>query len=109
MQLEGFQNYVTNVAAAISGHDRFAGSQENGTGLFATAMVFLLFIMVYGILYSIGAASLSYNYNVSVGTSGTMTVIYAVLSFMFSSLYYPFYALFVSPIQGKPVQRGGRR
>jgi uncharacterized MAPEG superfamily protein len=109
MQLEGFQNYVTNVAAAISGHDGFAGSPQDKNGLFATAIVFLLFIMVYGIMYSVGAASLSYNYNLSVGTSGTMTVVYAVLSFMFSSLYYPFYALFVSPIKGKPAQKGGRR
>jgi hypothetical protein len=105
----GFQNYVTNVAAAVTGHDGFTGSQRSGAGLFAGAMVFLLIFAVYSIMYSVGAASLSYNYNLSAGTSGTVTVIYAALAFMFSSLYYPYYALFISPVGGKLAQKGGRR
>jgi hypothetical protein len=105
----GFQNYVTNVAAAVTGHDGFTGSQKSGAGLFAGALVFLLIFAVYSIMYSIGAASLSYNYNVSTGATGTMTIIYAALSFMFSSLYYPYYALFVSPVGAKTAQKGGRR
>ena len=108
-KMGGFQNYVTNVAAAVTGHDGFTGSQQSGAQLFAGAMVFLLILVAYSLMYSIGAASLSYNYNVSVGAPGTTTMIYAALSFMFSSLYYPFYALFVSPVGAKPAQRGGRR
>ena len=107
--MSGFQNYVTNVAAAVTGHDGFTGSQQSGANLFMGAMVFLLIVVAYGLMYSIGAASLSYNYNVSVGTQGPTTMIYAALSFMFSSLYYPFYALFVSPVGAKPAHKGGRR
>jgi len=107
MQRAGFQNYVTNVAAAVSGHEGFSGSNADGAQLLAASLVIILFYLAYIVLFSAGAASLSYNYNLSIGTSGSMTVVYAILSFMFSALYYPYYAFFLSPVKG--AQKGGRR
>ena len=102
----GFQNYVTNVAAAVTGHEGFSGSDRDATALYGASLIVIFTYLLFIFLFSAGAASLSYNYNVSIGTSGSLTVVYAILSFVFSSLYYPFYALFLSP---KPVQKGGRR
>ena len=102
----GFQNYVTNVAAAVSGHEGFSGSNADASGLYGASLIVIFIYLAFIFLFSAGAASLSYNYNVSLGTSGSLTVVYAILSFMFSSFYYPYYALFLSP---KAAQKGGRR
>lgn len=103
----GFQNYVTNVAAAITGHEGFSGADADASALYGASLVVILVYLTYTVLFSAGAASLSYNYNVSIGTSGSMTVVYAILSFMFSALYYPYYAFALSPVKG--AQKGGRR
>jgi len=103
----GFQNYVTNVAAAVTGHEGFSGTPDDASGLYGASIIVIIAYLVFIALFSVGAASLSYNYNVSIGTSGAMTVVYAILSFTFSSLYYPYYALVVSPV--KAAQKGGRR
>lgn len=103
----GFQNYVTNVAAAITGHEGFRESSEDASALYGASVIFIITYLTFIVLFSAGAASLSYNYNVSIGTSGSMTVVYAILSFLFSSAYYPYYAFFLNPV--KAVQKGGRR
>jgi hypothetical protein len=103
----GFQNYVTNVAAAVTGHEGFRGSPEDASSLYAGSVIFILVYLTFIILFGAGASSLSYNYNLSIGTSGSMTVVYAILAFFFSSLYYPYYALFLNPVKGP--QKGGRR
>ena len=91
------KNYLMNVAAAITGRDGFQMSSTQVTA----SMVFLAFAFIYMILYSYGAASLSYNYNVYVGNTGGIVWVYSILCFIFSSFYYPFYAIFLSPALGK--------
>jgi hypothetical protein len=91
------KNYLINVAAAITGRDGF---QMSSTQVTASMTVFA-FVLVYTILYAYGAASLSYNYNMYVGNTGGIVWVYAILSFIFSSVYYPFYAIFLSPSLGK--------
>lgn len=91
------KNYLMNVAAAITGRDGFQMSSSEVT----TSMVIFAFAFMYMVLYSYGAASLSYNYNMYVGNSGGIVWVYSILCFIFSSFYYPFYAIFLSPALGK--------
>jgi hypothetical protein len=100
-------NYVTNVAAAVAGHEGFSSNHPDAGALLATSMTVIIFYMVFIIAFGIGAAILSYHYNVSIGTSGGMTVTYVILAFLFSSFYYPYYAIFLNPLV--KTQRGGRR
>lgn len=100
-------NYVTNVAAAVAGHEGFSSTHPDAGGLLATSMTVIIFYIVFIVAFGVGAAILSYNYNTSIGTSGGMTVTYTILAFLFSSFYYPYYAIFLDPV--KKAQRGGRR
>lgn len=109
MQRQGFYNYVTNVAAAVSGHEGFSSSHPDAPALYGASIVVMIIYLAFLILFSLGAASLSYNYNMTIGTSGTLTILYTGLSFMFSSLYYPYYALGLSPVVAKAAQKNGRR
>jgi hypothetical protein len=86
-------NYVTNVAAAIAGHEGFSANHPDAPALYRSSMTFIVVYLVFLILFGAGAASLSYRYNVAAGTSAVMTGVYTTLAFLFSSLYYPYYAL----------------
>jgi hypothetical protein len=58
---------------------------------------------IFAVIFAYGAAKLSYARNQSVG--------WAVLAFVFSSVYYPYYALFLSntaPVAA-PMMLGARR
>jgi len=97
------KNYITNVAAAISGHEGFR-SDTDSSSLFATSVTIIMAYFLFLTFFGIGAARLSYNYNISIGNSGGVAIVYSVLSFVFSSFYYPFYALFLDPL-GKRSSR----
>jgi len=86
-------NYLTNVAVAISGHEAFNTEHPDAPRVYKSSMTFIIAYVVFLIIFGGGAASLSYRYNVAIGTSAVMTGAYAVLAFLFSSLYYPYYAL----------------
>jgi len=96
------KNYFMNLASAITGSDGFQMSSTEVT----SSMVFIAIAFTYMLLYSYGAASLSYNYNVYVGNTGGIAWVYSILCFIFSSFYYPFYAIFLSPSLGKAPSSG---
>ena len=96
-------NYLTNVAAAVSGHEGFSANHPDAPALYKSSMTFILIYVVFLILFGAGAASLSYRYNVAAGTSAVMTGAYAVLAFLFSSFYYPYYALVLNKGRGRNV------
>jgi hypothetical protein len=100
-------NYVTNVAAAIAGHEGFSSSHPDAGALLNTSMTVIVMYVVFMFLFSFGAGMLSYHYNLSIGTSGNMTVLYVFTAAFFSTFYYPYYALFLNPLA--KTQRGGRR
>jgi hypothetical protein len=69
-------------------------------------------VLFFSIIYSYGAAKLSYAYNTSVGSSSA--ILWSILAFMFSGIYYPYYAYFVNPVGAPSVSMtlpivGGRR
>ena len=101
-------NYVTNVAAAVAGHEGFSSNHPDAGALLATSTTVIVVYVIFMFLFSFGAGMLSYHYNLSIGTSGTMTILYVFTAAFFSTFYYPYYALFLNPL-AKKVQRGGRR
>jgi hypothetical protein len=97
---EGFQNG--------SGGGGIFGFFTRGAGL-----VYSLFILLLLIIPAIGAARLSYCYNMFVGNSTAVSFMWATLCFFFPAIYYPVYALFLNPVCGMPkpmnTMVGGRR
>ena len=65
------------------------------------AVVVMLFVLVWVVLYWVGAAKLSYD------TSGSG--LWALLAFIFAPFYYPYYAFFISKPAPAPAMMGGGR
>jgi hypothetical protein len=63
------------------------------------AVLVLIFVLVWVVLYWVGAAKLSYD------TSGS--AVWAFLAFLFAPFYYPYYAFFVSKPAPAPMMAGG--
>ena len=63
------------------------------------AVLVLIFVLVWVVLYWVGAAKLSYD------TSGS--AVWAFLAFLFAPFYYPYYAFFVSKPAPAPMMGGG--
>ena len=98
------KNYLTNVATAVSGQQGFIGNSVEEERVYKMSLGILLIYVLFLIVFGLGAARLSYTYNLSIGNSGGVAISYAVLNFFFCSLYYPFYAFFLDPV-GKRRQR----
>jgi hypothetical protein len=64
------------------------------------AIISLVFGIIVGLVWHLGAASLSYAKYGSIG--------WAILDFFFATLYYPYYA-FVLNTPSTPTMFGGRR
>jgi hypothetical protein len=85
-----------------------ANKLKEATGVFFAIIAIALVLIIF---YVGGAVSLSLNYNNYIGTSGGLKILYIILVFFFPSLYYPFYAWFLSPALGvknrSPTNRSG--
>jgi biotin transporter BioY len=77
-----------------------ANLPETAAKLGGSILLTVVLILIYMLIYSIGAAKLAYAYNNSVGSS--YTFLWAVLAFFFSNFYYPFYAFFINPVGAPP-------
>lgn len=79
--------------------ESFNDSSKVGAGAALTLIILIIIAaIIYGIMYSVGAAKLSYSYNMHIGSSGGAAFGYSILCFFFSGLYYPYYAWFLNPI-----------
>ena len=63
------------------------------------AVVVMIFVIVWVVMYWVGAAKLSYD---TTGSGG-----WALLAFLFAPFYYPYYAFFVSKPAPAPMMGGG--
>lgn len=61
---------------------------------------YVIFILLFGLIFSYGAARLSYFYNVNTGNSG-YAVMWSILAFFFAEPYYPLYSFFLNPQSAK--------
>lgn len=110
-------NQLKKFAINPSGEGFQDGSSSGGIfGFFSrgAGLVYSLFILLLLAIPAFGAARLSYCYNMFLGNSTTLAVIYSILCFFFPGIYYPVYALFLNPVCGmqRPVMNnmtGGRR
>lgn len=70
-----------------------------GAGAFGLLIVVLL--VIYGFVFSLGAASLSY--------AKYGSLLWAIVDFFFAYFYYPYYAFFLNQPATQPVLFGGKR
>jgi hypothetical protein len=82
-------------------------SLPNAPGMLAMGATGAFIVFCLGVIYCYGAAKLSYNYNISIGNGG-YAMIWAIICYFFSGIYYPYYALFLSPLN-TPLLMGGRK
>lgn len=59
---------------------------------------YMLFLIIISILISFGAARQSYCYNIYIGNTDGVAILFSILCFFFPHFYYPFYALFLNPV-----------
>ena len=78
--------------------ERFIDSSGN-TAIGADMIVYIVIILIVSLIYTAGAISLSWNYNNYIGTTTGSKIFYAILVFIAPSIYYPVYALVLSPIK----------
>jgi hypothetical protein len=81
--------------------EAFQDKETGTTAVMATVgIVYVILMVVLCLAYSVGAARLSWCYNMYIGNDAGLALFYAILAFLFSGFYYPFYAIFLSPLCG---------
>jgi hypothetical protein len=91
--------------------ESFTSIPETTTiGAFIGPIILLAILtLIYGFLYSYGAARLSYAYCLYSGNN--FAAFWSVVCFFFSGFYYPYYALMLNPTLSliPEVMKGGKR
>lgn len=90
----------------LGGFEGFTGSStppilSGETPIFLTGLSALLLMLgniVFVIMFSYGAARLSYCYNKYIGTDDGVTTLYVIICFLFSGFYYPYYSIYLNPL-----------
>ena len=97
--MRSYREYFSNVYAAITGKESFATTDV----VVDTSSLYIVLgvVLLVTILYSAGAARLSWCYNISIGNSKSEAFIWSIICFFFSGIYYPFYALLLNPVCNK--------
>lgn len=92
--------YFLHLLRAILGYEGFTGPDNSGNPVSMVAglgfVIFLAFL--FTLLTAFGAAYQSYCYNMYVGNTSGVAVVYSILCFFFPQLYYPYYAIFLNPV-----------
>ena len=70
------------------------GSVQN---LYTSLPILLIFHLTAMIVYGLGAARLSYCYQMATNPTSYFFYVYVVLAFLFSPVYYPFYGIVLNP------------
>jgi hypothetical protein len=66
--------------------------------LYSSLPILLILHMTAMFVYGLGAARLSYCYQMSTNPTATLFYVYVLLAFFFSPVYYPFYGIFLNPL-----------
>lgn len=99
--------YLTNLTNAAVGSPLKEGFSESPTpgslltslqSLYSSLPIVFIFHALSMVLYGLGAARLSYCYQMSTNPSSFLFYPYVVLAFIFSPVYYPFYGIFLNPL-----------
>jgi uncharacterized integral membrane protein len=105
---ENFDNGSANTSTATNTNTE--NTIDASLASQSLAVVILLFIILFilAVLNMYGAGRLSYCYNRYYGADIGLAWIWAVLSALFSGLYYPIYGIFLNPLCNLQ-KTGGRR
>jgi hypothetical protein len=66
--------------------------------LYSSLPILLIFHLSTMIFYGMGAARLSYCYQMNTNPTSNLFYWYVVLAFIFSPVYYPVYGIFLNPL-----------
>ena len=105
------KDYFTNIGhAVLNRKEHFNASSDSDISRqsFAIIVLIILIYVLIAFLMMYGAARLSYCYNMYYGADSGTALGFAVLSAIFSSIYYPFYGVFLNPLCNLQ-KTGGRR
>ena len=106
--VESIRSYIGNVAKAVAGREGFQDSdREIDPSEYWYSILIVTVYLFATLAFAVGAAVLSYRYNVAQGTGSVLTVMYVISAFIFSYFYYPYHALILSGNGLK--QRGGAK
>ena len=80
--------------------EQFTTVMFSDSSLIAYTSGYVIFIVLFGLIFSYGAARLSYFYNMNTGNSG-YALFYSILAFLFADFYYPMYSFFLNPLSAR--------
>lgn len=66
--------------------------------LYTSIPILLIVHLTAMMVYGLGAARLSYCYQMATNPSATFFYVYILLAFMFSPVYYPYYGIVLNPL-----------
>jgi hypothetical protein len=98
--------YVRKVGNALLGVEGFVEDEKGNTvvkteevaAVGGLILLYFLLMIALSILVAFGAARQSYCYNIYIGNTEGVAILFAILCFFFPHFYYPFYALFLNPV-----------
>ena len=95
-------NIISNNKYNVKNSEENFDSETTSSVGFSSTMTSLIFggifTLIFVIVYSYGAARLSYYYNIQANASSGVATLWSILAFIFSGFYYPVYGLFLNPL-----------
>lgn len=99
-------DYLSDIVNAGLGRRTEGFSDMSSVGgslqtLYSSLPIVLIFHVVTIFLYGLGAARLSYCYQMNTNPTASFFYLYIFLAFFFSPIYYPYYGIFLNPLCAK--------
>ena len=91
---EGFTDGAGNSSTSIPSVPQIFSSVGN---LYASIPILFFMHLTAMFIYGAGAAKLSYCYQMATSPHAPLLYMYVALAFFFSPIYYPYYALILTP------------
>ena len=98
--------YGSNVANKVLGVEGFTEDSSGNVVIHTHRMnryidiiaISSLLGLAIALIAAVGAARQSYCYNIYIGNTDGVAILFAILCFFFPQFYYPFYAILLNPV-----------
>ena len=90
--------FLSYLGYAVANKQKESFANEESSNALTIFWIFLIVYVILAFIWSYGAAKLSWGYNYYIGNGWGTSFTFSFLAFIFSELYYPFYAFFLNPI-----------
>jgi len=96
--MKDWSDYFANLILALQGKENCPKNIKEAFNTYESQYIFLILpiLFICGFAYNFGAGLLAYNYSVYKGDSAA--ILWAIIAYFFSGIYYPFYAFFLNPL-----------